>query len=69
MTSAMSSSPSSETSSMALSPSSSASSSSSSATAALVEAGPHAALIAKGGLYARFWARQSGGFIGMEAAE
>ncbi|QIE56429.1 ABC transporter ATP-binding protein [Pikeienuella piscinae] len=35
----------------------------------VVEIGPHAALIAKGGLYARFWARQSGGFIGMQEAE
>ena len=29
----------------------------------IVEEGPHAALIARGGLYARFWARQSGGFL------
>ena len=30
----------------------------------IVEAGTHAELLAAGGLYARFWARQSGGFIG-----
>ena len=30
------------------------------------ETGTHAQLLAKGGLYARFWARQSGGFIGLE---
>jgi ATP-binding cassette subfamily B multidrug efflux pump len=39
----------------------------------VAEQGTHADLIAKGGLYARFWARQSGGFIGAddidEAAE
>jgi len=29
----------------------------------IVEEGPHAALVAKGGLYAELWARQSGGFI------
>ncbi len=32
----------------------------------IVEEGSHTALLAKGGLYARFWARQSGGFIGLE---
>jgi ATP-binding cassette, subfamily B, multidrug efflux pump len=32
----------------------------------IVEDGPHAALLAANGLYARFWARQSGGFIGLE---
>lgn len=32
----------------------------------VVEDGPHADLLRKGGLYARFWARQSGGFIGLE---
>jgi len=32
----------------------------------IAEEGSHAALLAKGGLYARFWARQSGGFIGLE---
>lgn len=30
----------------------------------VVEDGSHAGLLAAGGLYARFWARQSGGFIG-----
>jgi ATP-binding cassette subfamily B multidrug efflux pump len=36
----------------------------------IVEAGSHGELIAKGGLYAKLWARQSGGFIGVdEAAE
>lgn len=39
----------------------------------VVEDGSHADLLARGGLYARFWARQSGGFIGLddttEAAE
>ncbi len=35
---------------------------------AIAETGTHAALIAKDGLYARFWARQSGGFIGLEEA-
>ena len=35
---------------------------------AIAEQGPHAALIAQNGLYARFWARQSGGFIGLEDA-
>jgi ATP-binding cassette subfamily B multidrug efflux pump len=37
----------------------------------VVEDGPHAELLRRNGLYARFWARQSGGFIGLdeEAAE
>ncbi|NNF24234.1 MAG: ABC transporter ATP-binding protein [Rhodobacteraceae bacterium] len=36
----------------------------------IVEEGSHNALLAKNGLYARFWNRQSGGFIGTtEAAE
>ncbi|MGL4237470.1 ABC transporter ATP-binding protein [Tabrizicola sp.] len=37
----------------------------------IMEDGTHAELLRKGGLYARFWARQSGGFIGLdeEAAE
>jgi ATP-binding cassette subfamily B multidrug efflux pump len=32
------------------------------------EQGSHSDLLARGGLYARFWARQSGGFIGIEDA-
>ncbi|WP_135450573.1 ABC transporter ATP-binding protein [Tabrizicola caldifontis] len=32
----------------------------------VVEDGHHSDLLRKGGLYARFWARQSGGFIGLE---
>ena len=36
----------------------------------ILEAGTHTELIARGGLYAELWARQSGGFIGAdEAAE
>ena len=35
----------------------------------LVEQGTHDVLLAKGGLYANFWNRQSGGMIGIEAAE
>jgi ATP-binding cassette subfamily B multidrug efflux pump len=37
----------------------------------IAEDGSHAELLARGGLYSRFWARQSGGFIGTdtEAAE
>lgn len=35
----------------------------------IVESGTHSALLARGGLYAQFWNRQSGGFIGTEAAE
>ncbi|MCB1389568.1 MAG: ABC transporter ATP-binding protein [Rhodobacteraceae bacterium] len=34
----------------------------------VAEEGTHAALLSKGGLYARFWERQSGGFIGTEDA-
>jgi ATP-binding cassette subfamily B multidrug efflux pump len=34
----------------------------------IVEQGSHAALLQQGGLYAQFWGRQSGGFIGIEAA-
>jgi len=33
----------------------------------IVEEGPHADLLAKGGLYAGFWQHQSGGFIGTDA--
>ncbi|SEM48070.1 ATP-binding cassette, subfamily B, multidrug efflux pump [Gemmobacter aquatilis] len=33
---------------------------------AVAEEGSHTDLLAQGGLYARFWARQSGGFIGTE---
>ena len=36
----------------------------------IVEDGSHAALLGRGGVYARYWNRQSGGFIGVaEAAE
>ncbi|NDW46442.1 ABC transporter ATP-binding protein [Ruegeria sp. PrR005] len=35
----------------------------------IVESGSHDALLAKNGLYSRFWHRQSGGFIRTEAAE
>jgi len=35
----------------------------------VVEDGSHDALLAAGGLYARFWARQSGGFIGTASPE
>jgi ATP-binding cassette subfamily B multidrug efflux pump len=35
----------------------------------IAEQGTHAELLASDGLYARFWARQSGGFINLEAAE
>ena len=34
----------------------------------IVEDGSHDALLAKGGLYAEFWARQSGGFLAIEEA-
>jgi ABC-type multidrug transport system fused ATPase/permease subunit len=33
----------------------------------IVEEGTHAALLARRGLYARFWGRQSGGFINLAA--
>ncbi|XAT62380.1 ATP-binding cassette domain-containing protein [Rhodobacteraceae bacterium Araon29] len=35
----------------------------------IVEDGSHSDLLAQGGLYAGFWARQSGGFIDVEATE
>ena len=35
----------------------------------IVEEGTHDALLAQGGLYARYWQRQSGGFLGTEEAE
>ena len=35
----------------------------------IVETGSHDDLLAKGGIYAGLWAHQSGGFIGIEAAE
>jgi ATP-binding cassette, subfamily B, bacterial len=35
----------------------------------IVEIGTHEALLAKDGLYARYWQRQSGGFLDMKAAE
>ena len=35
----------------------------------IVEQGAHSDLLAQGGLYAQFWARQSGGFMNPEAAE
>jgi ATP-binding cassette subfamily B protein len=35
----------------------------------IVEQGTHEALLSKGGLYARYWARQSGGFLDAQAAE
>ena len=35
----------------------------------IAEDGPHEALLAQGGLYARFWERQSGGFLGSEEGD
>jgi ATP-binding cassette subfamily B multidrug efflux pump len=32
----------------------------------VIEEGPHSALLARNGLYARFWERQSGGFLGTD---
>ena len=34
----------------------------------VVEEGTHASLLARGGLYARLWSRQSGGFLGAARA-
>ena len=34
----------------------------------IIEAGSHANLLAQSGLYARYWNRQSGGFIGLQPA-
>lgn len=35
----------------------------------IIEQGSHGELLARGGLYAELWARQSGGFLAKEAAE
>ena len=35
----------------------------------IVEEGEHRALLAKSGLYARLWTRQSGGFLGEEGED
>jgi ATP-binding cassette subfamily B multidrug efflux pump len=35
----------------------------------VVEQGDHQSLLARGGLYARLWAHQSGGFLGEELDE
>jgi ATP-binding cassette subfamily B multidrug efflux pump len=35
----------------------------------VVEQGDHRTLLAHGGLYARLWAHQSGGFLGEEAGD
>ena len=35
----------------------------------IVEEGTHNALLARGGLYAEFWGRQSGGFLNMDIEE
>ena len=32
----------------------------------IAESGSHGELLAKGGLYSKYWARQSGGFIGVD---
>jgi ATP-binding cassette subfamily B multidrug efflux pump len=32
----------------------------------IVETGTHAELLAHGGLYARLWAHQTGGFVGVD---
>jgi len=33
----------------------------------IVESGTHAELLARGGLYARLWQNQTGGFMGVQA--
>jgi ATP-binding cassette subfamily B multidrug efflux pump len=35
----------------------------------IVEEGDHASLLAQGGLYARLWAHQSGGFLGLDSGD
>jgi ATP-binding cassette subfamily B multidrug efflux pump len=35
----------------------------------IVEMGDHRSLLARGGLYARLWVRQSGGFLGLDAED
>ena len=35
----------------------------------IAEEGPHEALLKRGGIYAELWGRQSGGFMGLDAAE
>jgi ATP-binding cassette subfamily B multidrug efflux pump len=35
----------------------------------IIEEGSHRELLAKGGLYAALWERQSGGFLALNAAE
>jgi ATP-binding cassette, subfamily B, multidrug efflux pump len=35
----------------------------------VVEDGSHQQLISRGGIYAGLWERQSGGFLGLDAAE
>jgi ABC-type multidrug transport system fused ATPase/permease subunit len=35
----------------------------------IIEEGTHNDLLNRGGLYAQLWLRQSGGFLGREAAE
>jgi ATP-binding cassette subfamily B multidrug efflux pump len=32
----------------------------------IVESGTHASLVAQGGLYARLWSHQTGGFVGLD---
>ena len=34
----------------------------------VIEDGTHAELVSRGGLYAELWSRQSGGFLGLDAA-